>query len=487
MPEHVLALDLGTTGVRALVVHASGRVVGHSWQPLDANFPIPGWVEQDPGQMWDRSVEVMRGSLVDSGLEAVDIAALGVVNQRSTAIAWESGSGEALHPALGWQDTRTSARVAELVALGIPVNTLASCTKFEWMLQNVSTIREAGESHRLQLGTPDVWLTSQLTGGEVFVTDMGNAGCTGLLDAGSRSWFPLALDLFGIAEQWLPSLVPSSAVVGEMPKQILGAAIPVAARAGDQQAASFAQAVHAEGDAKLTLGTAAMLNLNTANEARVGPPGTYALPLWELAVGECVFCLEGTVITAGAVVDWLVELEMLPEPAALDRVAGSVEHTDGVFFVPALQGLGTPLLDDEARGMWGGLTRGSSGAHLVRAALEGIAHRCADVVAALPGEMSTLRVDGGLAQSDLLLQRIADFTGCEIHRAAQTETTALGAAFLALLAVDLLESPSEILGRLLEPQRFFPELEETERRRVRQDWGRALSRSQERGHGASQE
>ena len=185
------------------------------------------------------------------------------------------------------------------------------------------------------------------------MTDMSNAGCTGLLDAGSRSWFPLALDLFGIKEQWLPSLVPSSAVVGEMPKQILGATIPVAARAGDQQAASFAQAVHAEGDAKLTLGTAAMLNLNTANEARVGPPGTYALPLWELAVGECVFCLEGTVITAGAVVDWLVELEMLPEPAALDRVAGSVEHTDGVFFIPALQGLGTPLLDDGARGMWG--------------------------------------------------------------------------------------------------------------------------------------
>ena len=485
MAEHILALDLGTTGVRALIVHASGRVVGQAWRALDASFPSPGWVEQDPGQMWNRSVEVMRESLAKAPLGVGDIAALGVVSQRSTAIAWEAHSETPLHPALGWQDGRTSARVAELVALGVPVNTLASCTKFEWLVENVPSVREAGEGHRLKLGTPDVWLTERLTGGEAFVTDMGNAGCTGLLDAGSRAWWPLAMELFGVAEGWLPSLVASSEIVAETPAQLLGSAIPVAARAGDQQAASFAQAVHAEGEAKLTLGTAGMLNLHTGGEAREGPPGTYALPLWELTPGECSFCLEGTVVTAGAVVDWLVELGMLEAPASLDRVAGSLEHTDGVVFVPALQGLGTPFLDEGARGLWGGLTRGSTAAHLVRAALEGIAHRCADVIAALPADIPTLRVDGGLAQSDVLLQRIADFSGCEIQRAAETETTALGAAFLAALAVGLLSSADEIPGLLAAPTRFVPGLTTAERERARRDWGRALSRSQAREQAAS--
>ncbi len=306
--SHLLALDLGTASVRALVVDTTGRVCARAQQRLGLAFPSPGRVEQDPAEMWDRSVDVMRAALAESGVAASDLAAVGVVAQRSTALAWDARTQEPLEPAIGWQDQRTRERVAELVAIGLPLNTMATCTKYEWWIRHSQAVQEAARNKTLRLGTPDVWLTARLTQGEAWVTDVSNAGGTGLLNLEAGSWFPMALDLFGIEEAWLPEIAPTSGVVGVTSSELLGAPVPVAARAGDQQAASFAQDVRERGRAKLTLGTSAMLDLHTGDRPALPPPGCYPLPLW--AIGdETAFCLEGTVVSAGAAIEWLLEGE----------------------------------------------------------------------------------------------------------------------------------------------------------------------------------
>ena len=471
-----MALDLGTTGVRALVVHAGGRVLARSWRPLGVRTPSPGELEQDPDEMWDRSVEVLREALAGSKLSATDLGGIGVVNQRATAMAWTSDEGKALCPALGWQDVRTADRVAELVAMGIGVNTLASCTKFEWLVRNEPAVGAALRAQNLRFGTPDSWLTEKLTSGRAFVTEPGNAACTGLIDPVSLEWSPGIMGLFGLDLGCFPRLVSTAEVVGETSADLLGSPVPVAARAGDQQAACFAQSVHRPGQSKLTLGTSAMLDVHVGSAYVAAPPGSHGLPLWQLPGAGCAYCIEGTVVTAGAVVDWLVSLGLCPEASALDRVVSETESSGGVFFVPALQGLGTPFIDDGARGLFGGLTRGSGAKQLVRAAVEGVAQRCVDVITALAPQEGPLRADGGLAQSRAMLGLIADLSGREILRARETETTALGAAFLAALPVGLLGSPAEIHSRVEDPESFEPSLSSDARESARHQWARALSR-----------
>ncbi|MDJ0867859.1 MAG: FGGY family carbohydrate kinase [Myxococcota bacterium] len=473
--EHLLALDLGTTSVRALLLHASGHVVGRAQQPLPARYPEPGRVEQDPLALWERSVAVLRAALDAAGLAARDVAALGVVTQRSTALAWDAADGTPLAPAIGWQDRRTAERVAVLNARGIPINTLASASKFEWLLRHEPRVREAASRGRLCLGTPDVWLTARLTE-EAFATDPSQASCTGLLDLAAGDWWPAALGLFGLEPDWLPRVVATDAVVGMTPAALLGAPVAVAARAGDQQAATFAQGAHAEGSGKLTLGTAAMLDVHTGAAPRRGARGAYPLALWTLSDGSRAFGLEGTVVTAGAAVDWLVDLGLLPDAGALDALAGSVADSEGVCFVPALQGLGTPHLDDGARGLLGGLTRATTRAHVARALLEGVAQRCADLCEALP-LAGALRTDGGLARSDRLLQALADFSGRPVWRAAETETTALGAAQLAGLGAGLYASPGDARPHAAAAREFEPLLDRDERERRRADWAHAVARA----------
>jgi glycerol kinase len=475
--ELLLALDLGTTGVRALVVRPDGEILSRAYRPLGVSYPRPGYVEQDPDEMWEGSVEVLRKSLSLAGCEATDIAGIGVVNQRSTTVAWDRETSRPLAPAIGWQDQRTSERVAWFRERAIPINTLASATKFEWWMQHDEAVRNAAAQRRLRLGTPDAWLGDRLTSGESHVTDPGNASCTALYDLGAESWAPALLSLFGVPEEALPKIVATSGIVGETPASLLGAPIPVAARAGDQQAASFAQGVHSAGEAKITLGTSAMLDLHSGSRPSEGPPGTFALALWKLPDGTSAFCLEGTVITAGAAVDWLVELGLLSDPTELDRVARSVASTEGVSFVPALQGLGTPFLDDRARGLVGGLTRGTSASHVVRALVEGVAHRCVDVCTALGVGDAPLRADGGLGQSETLLQTVADLLGQEVWRAAETETTALGATHLTGLAVGLFDSPESCRATLAPPTRFAPQIDAPARQRARAAWARALERA----------
>jgi glycerol kinase len=475
--ELLLALDLGTTGVRAIIVDAQGRARARAYSPLAVSYPSPGRVEQDAVDMWERSLDVMRRALDEAGVSARDLAAIGVANQRSATLAWHARTMEPIAPVIGWQDQRTAERVADFRALGIPINTFVSAIKFEWWMQNDDRVRGAAEAGTLRLGTPDVWLTAKLTGGAAHVTDPSNATGTALLDYAAGDWSQPIAEIFSVPAGALPEIVASSAVIGETPAELLGAPVPVAARAGDQQAAMFGQGAHLPGDAKLTLGTSAMLDLHTGDQAVEAPAGAYTLSLWRLADGKRAYCVEGTVITAGSAVDWLVDLGLARDAAEVDALARSVTSSDGVAFVPALQGLGTPFADDLARAAFSGLTRGSGRAQLARAVLDGIAHRCVDVGEALGIGDVALRVDGSLAQSVLLLQMIADYGGYEVLRAAEVESTAIGAAFLAGLATGVFSSPERCRELLEAPVRFTPRIGTDARAAARKEWAAAVERT----------
>ncbi len=474
--QALLALDLGTTSVRALVVGEDGRVLARSQRPLGARYPRPGWIEQDPEEMWTSAQDVMREALAASRLDARGIAGLGVVTQRGSALAWDSRTLAPLANAQSWQDQRTAERVAGFRAAGIPINTLATATKFEWWMKNDDAVQAAARENRLRLGTPDVWLAARLSRGALHVTDPGNAACTALFDVGAGEWAQGLLDLFAVPREALPTVVPTSGVLGETPAELLGTPVRVAALAGDQQASAFAQGVGRAGDAKLTLGTSAMFDVHTGDRPGEPVPGAYPLALWWLPDGTRAFCIEGAVITAGSAIDWLVEIGVARDAAELSRLAASAASTGGVAFVPALQGLGTPFMDDAARGALLGLTRGSGRAELARAALEGVAQRCTDVCEAFPIGSGPLRVDGGLAQSDFLVQSLADFSGREIARAREVEATALGAAFFAGLATGVFSNPDACAAVAQPAARFTPRLTARERAQSREGWQSALSR-----------
>jgi len=474
--ELLIGLDVGTTRACALVMDGTGSVRGRAGRALQSSFPEAGWVEQDPRSLWERSLAVLRDALAEAGASAGEVAGLGVASQRSTAIAWDAESGEVLAPAIGWQDQRTAARAEELQARGVPMPVQASATKLEWLLQNQSGVAEAARAGRLRLGTPDVWLTDRLTGGSRFVTDPSCASGTGLFDSRQGTWMEPVAALFGVPCEALPAVVATAEIVGETPGELLGAPVPVAARVGDQQSASFAQGVHRAGEAKLTLGTAAMLEVHTGETLQQAGPGAHALALWRLPGTAMQYCVESSVHTAGAVVEWLVGIGLLPDVDSLDRIAREVADAEGVVFVPALQGLGTPYLDDAARGLLGGLTRGSKAAHVVRAAVDGLAQRCVDLCEASGLGAAPLRVDGGLARSDLLLQTLADLGGRAIHRARDLDTTALGAAQLAGLAVGVFSSLADCRAGLAAPLGFEPALDPAARVERRGRWAEAIAR-----------
>ena len=471
--EHLLALDLGTASVRALVVRADGAVRARAARRLRMKHPAPGRVEQDPRDLLQRSREVLREALETAGLEARDCAALGIATQRSTAVAWDARSLAPLAPALGWQDQRVAEDLPRWRARGAQVSGLASAPRFAWWLAHEPAIRDAARSGRLRLGTPDAWLAASLSGESV--TDASQACCTGLYDDASAGWSGETLATFGLEAAWLPRIVPTCAPAGATHASLFGVELPIAARAGDQQAASFAAGVASPGAAKLTLGTAAMLDVHTGTRPASPPPGAFPLVLWEIPGRGRAYCLEGSVLAAGAAVEWLVGVGLLEEPAALDATAARAATSEGVVCVPAFQGLGTPYLRGEARGLLGGLTRGSGRAQVVRAVLEGVAQRCADVAAALPLAEGPLRVDGGLARSELLLQVLADLLGREIWRAAETETTALGAALLAALGTGGLAGPEDVAARLAPPAVFLPRLDASAREERRAAWRDAVA------------
>jgi glycerol kinase len=483
MPS-VLALDQGTTGSTALVVHQDGRILGRGYRELTQYYPRPGWVEHDPDEIVRVSVEAMREAVAAAGERP---AALGITNQRETVVLWDRRTLVPAAPAIVWQDRRTSARCRELrdaglepllrQRTGLVPDPYFSATKYEWLLGDPA-LRRRAERGELAAGTVESWLVARLAAGRVHASDHTNASRTLLYDLRRREWDDELLALFGVPREILPEIVPSSGVVGEMDPAHLGFALPIAGLAGDQQAALFGQGCCTTGLAKNTYGTGAFLLVYRGTAMPDPGPGVLATAACGPR-GEPAYALEGSVFVAGAAVQWLRDgLGLIARAEETDALARSVADTGGVHFVPAFVGLGTPHWEPEARGTITGLTRGTSRAQLARAALEAIAFSSADLLAAMAGaeglSVPTLRVDGGAAANDWLMQFQADVLGIPVERPDMVETTGLGAAGLAGLAAGVWLGTDDFLaGRRFD--RFDPRMDEAERRSRRGEWERAIA------------
>ncbi len=493
MSGHVLALDQGTTSSRAIVFDESGAVVSAAQEEFAQLYPRPGWVEHDPLDIWWSQERVAAEALARAGLAARDVACVGIANQRETTLLWDRRTLEPLANAIVWQDRRTAPDVERLRAKGLEpsvtrltgllLDPYFSATKVAWLLDSTPGLRDRAEAGEVAFGTVDSWLAARLTGGAVHVTDVSNASRTLLFDIRELAWSDPLLEAFRVPRAVLPDVVPTSGVVAEVSVGPL-AGVPLAAMAGDQQAATFGQACFAPGAAKNTYGTGCFLVLNTGDEPRSSRHGLLATVGWQRATAGApvAYALEGSVFTAGAVVQWLRDgLGVIRDAADVEGLAASVPDSGGVCFVPALTGLGAPHWDPYARGAIVGLTRGTTAAHVARAALEGVALQVADVVDAMRRDsglpLTELRVDGGAARNDLLMQLQADVAGVTVVRPAVTETTALGAAFLAGLAVGVWADEGEVAGLWREEARFEPRMGEAARETLRARWTDAVSRA----------
>jgi glycerol kinase len=482
MPS-ILALDQGTTGSRALVVHQDGRVAGRAYHEFTQHFPQPGWVEHDAREIWQVTLAAAREAIAQAGTVP---SGIGITNQRETVVLWDRRTLEPVTPAIVWQDRRTAGRCAALRAegreaevrrlSGLLLDPYFSATKLEFLLRDPA-LRRGAESGALACGTMDSWLIAKLTGGSAHVTDHTNASRTLLYGLEHHRWEPDLLDLFGIPEAILPGIVASSGVVGECDPLHFGHRLPIAGIAGDQQAALFGQGCVRAGMAKNTYGTGAFL-LSYAGAER---PAAGAGLLTTIAAGprgEPAYALEGSVFIAGAAVQWLRDgLGIIGTAAETEALARSVSDTGGVHFVPAFVGLGSPHWEPEARGTITGLTRGTSRAQLVRAALEAMAYGSADLLDAMSvgqgSRLELLRVDGGAAANDWLMAFQADILGAPIERPSEVETTVVGAVALAGLALGVWPSLDECL-RTHTFTRFEPTLAPADRERLREGWRRAV-------------
>jgi glycerol kinase len=456
----VLALDAGTTGVRAILIDDTGAVAEQAYRETLPACPAPGLVEHDLDGMLSALLAVTRRVVGD--VLPGRVRALGLTTQRSTAVVWDAASGRPLGPGLSWQDTRTQARCQELMAQGLMITPLMAASKIEWLLDRADPDRTGVRAGRIRCGTLDAWLAARLTGGAVQATDASNASCTGLYDLLGGVWSHGALDALRIPEQALPSIVDSGGVLGAVASEVGLGSTPLAALVGDQQAATMGHLRLAAGEVKITYGTAAMLDLNAGEQPVFSMHGAYPLVLWQRA-GVRTYCLEGTAITAGAAVLWLRDaLGIIADADESGALAASVPDSGGVWAVPAFQGLGTPYLDPGARAVVGGLSRATTRAHVVRAMLEGIAWRCREVYDALRADSphpapDSLRADGGAARNDILLQAQADALGLPVERPAVLDAAALGAAYLAGLAGGVWRDADELrhawrLERVFEPR-----------------------------------
>ncbi len=479
--ELLLALDLGTTSVRAIAFEPGGRARGRAARSLTTRCPAPGRVEQDPTEYREASRSVLAEALHRAGAGARDVAGIGIASQRATLVAWDAQSGRALGPAIGWQDQRAVPLAERLETEGLALGAQALATRLAWARHHDPTLREAARSGRLMCGTPDAWLHATASGDLRGATDPGQASCTALYDPRSGDWSRALLERLGLAEIDLPPIAATSGIVGETDARWLGAPVPLAARAGDQQASAFGLGVHRAGQTKLTLGTAAMLDRHTGSERRRAPAGCHPVALWQLAEHDIEWAVEGAVHTAGAVLDWLVSLGVADDVAGLLALAEGADSA-GVVFVPALQGLGAPFADDGVHASIGGITRGAGREALCRAALEGLAHRIAALCAALAADDDApceLRVDGGLARSELVLGLVADATGRVLARPEEVETTALGAGMLAALAVGAVAGPEEFAGWHRTARRIEPQLPAGARAEARARWAEEIGRARE--------
>lgn len=473
---YLLALDQGTSSSRSIVFDENGHIVALAQQELPQIYPRPGWVEHDPMEIWRTQLATAREALAKATLKAGDIRALGITNQRETTVVWNRKTGQPIHHAIVWQDRRAEATCAQLrengkadliqAKTGLLVDAYFSGTKLKWLLDNVPQARQQAARGELAFGTIDSWLMWQLTGGTLHATDVTNASRTMLFNVHTNSWDADLLALLDIPENLMPRVLPSSTHYGDVQPDLLGAAIPIGGVAGDQQSALFGQACFKEGMAKNTYGTGCFLLMHTGNKFQTSHNGLLTTSAAQVTP-QTEFAFEGSVFVGGAVVQWLRDgLHAIQGSGEVQALAQSVPDSGGVMMVPAFTGLGAPYWKPDARGTITGLTRGTTVAHIARAALESIAYQSAallqamsrDAVAAGAAPVAELRVDGGACINDLLMQFQADLLGIPVVRPAVTETTALGAAYLAGLSSGVYASTSELSDMWRAERRFLPTL-----------------------------
>jgi glycerol kinase len=494
--DHVLAIDQGTTSSRAIVFDGAGRPAGVGQRELEQLYPREGWVEHDPERIWADTLAVCREALQAAGLDAGRIAAIGITNQRETTVLWDREDGAAVHKAIVWQDRRTAPLCRELQAdgleghvqarTGLVIDPYFSATKLAWLLDNVKGARARAEAGRLAFGTIDCFLLWRLTGGRVHATDASNASRTMLFDIHRQDWDEALLERLRIPRAVLPTVVDNSGLLGTTPNSLLGAALPVTGMAGDQQAATFGQVCFEPGMLKSTYGTGCFALLNVGGEPALSRNRLLSTIAWRIG-GSTTFALEGSIFVAGAAIQWLRDgLGLIRTAAESEALASSVEDTGGVRLVPAFTGLGAPHWDPEARGALFGLTRGSSRAHVVRAALEATAYQTADLLTAMTADLdaagahtrpTAVRVDGGMVANDWLCRFLADVLGLPVERPEVTETTALGAAYLAGLAAGVYPSREALTAIWRAERRFEPGMDEDRRRHLLAAWHDAVRRT----------
>ncbi len=495
MADYILALDQGTTSSRAILFDRSGRIVKVAQEEFAQIYPQPGWVEHDPESIWGTQLGTARRALSAAGVSAGQIAAIGITNQRETTVVWDRETGAPLHNAIVWQCRRTAPACDRLRAegwaepirakTGLVVDAYFSGTKVAWLLEHVPGLRAKAERGEALFGTVDSYLIWRLSGGRLHVTDVSNASRTMLFNIHNLDWDGEILARLQIPRAMLPEVRPSSQAYGVTDGSLFGAEVPIASAAGDQQAALFGQACFAPGQAKNTYGTGCFLLLNTGQEPVASKRGLLTTIAWQLAGEKGVtYALEGSVFVAGAAIQWLRDgLGIITRAAESEGLAREVADTGGVYFVPAFVGLGAPYWDAYARGTVVGLTRGTDRRHLARAALEAICYQSRDVLEAMALDsgirLESLKADGGAASNDLLMQLQADLLGVPVHRPKVTETTALGAAYLAGLAIGFWSGKEEIAAQWQADAKFEPEMPAKRRDALYAGWQRAVERARE--------
>jgi glycerol kinase len=497
MQQYILALDQGTTSSRAILFDRAGSVAGVAQQEFRQMFPQPGWVEHDAIEIWRSQLAVATQVLQRNGLQAGQIDSIAITNQRETTVLWDRATGAPVAPAIVWQDRRTAQRCDTLRAqgragmiqkkTGLVLDAYFSGTKLQWLLDSVPGARARARKGELAFGTIDSWLIWNLTGGQRHVTDASNASRTLLFNIHTLQWDAQLLDLFDIPQEVLPTVVPSSGELGATAAALFGMPIRIAGVAGDQQAATFGQACFAPGMAKNTYGTGCFMLMNTGRAAVPSRHKLLSTVAWvgpgtELQRSMACYALEGSVFAAGATVQWLRDgLKIIPTAQDVEALAEEVDDTGDVYLVPAFAGLGTPHWDGFARAALVGMTRGTSGAHIARAALESIALQSADVFGAMAQDsgiaLRELRVDGGASRNNLLMQMQADFLGVPVVRPQVTETTALGAAYLAGLATGFWAGVDELTAQWARDRQFEPTLSDAARQAKLARWHQAVQRA----------
>lgn len=491
MPTFVMALDAGTTSNRAIMFDHTGTIRAVAQRPLRQIYPKPGWVEHDANDIWSTMLGVAVEAMQKAGAKASDIRAIGITNQRETTIVWDKTTGRPIHNAIVWQCRRTAEMCDRLKARGLAetirdktglvVDAYFSGTKIAWLLDHVDGARARAERGDLLFGTVETWLVWKLTGGAVHATDVSNASRTMLFNLHTMTWDDDLLRILDIPRAMLPEVRPSSGRFGTTDPAFFGEPIVIAGAAGDQQAALFGEACYDPGDVKNTYGTGCFLLMNTGDVPVKSEHGLVTTVAWDLG-GRVTYALEGSVFVAGAVVQWLRdELRLIPSAEASEAMAAAVDDTCGCYVVPAFTGLGAPYWDPYARGVIVGLTRGVNREHIVRAALESIAYQTLDVLDAMEKDASidvtSLKADGGAANNDFLMQFQADIADVPVSRPASVETTALGAAFLAGLAVGVWEDIDALRATWQVDRVFTPAMSASQRRARYAGWRRAVTRS----------